>query len=59
MTSHKPAGIAICRDEGESCFYLAYCDSSWRSVTDTWHESHDAARAQAEVEYSGVSSTWL
>jgi hypothetical protein len=55
----KPAGIAICRDEGESCFHLFYCDSSWRPVTDTWHETLDAARAQAEFEFAGVSTTWL
>jgi len=52
------AGLAICHHEGEDCFYLFGCDSSWNTVTDTWHQSLDDALAQAEFEYEGVSKTW-
>lgn len=55
----RPAGIAICHDAGKSCFSLFYCDSSWLPITDTWHETLDAARKQAESEFAGVSTTWL
>ncbi len=53
------AGLAICQDEGEAAYYLFGCDSEWNSVTDTWHETLEAALEQAEFEYSGVSGTWI
>ena len=53
------AGLAICQYEGEACFYLFGCDANWNSVTDTWHETIDEAFGAAELEYVGVSKTWL
>ncbi len=53
------AGLAICQYEGEESFYLFGCDSEWKSVTDTWHQSLEDAMAQAEFEYAGVSNSWL
>jgi hypothetical protein len=50
------AGLAICRGEGG--YYLFGCDASWADITDTWHQTLEAAMAQAEFEYVGVSSTW-
>lgn len=53
-----PEGLAVCQGGPES-FFLFYCDAAWRAVTDTWHQSLDSARAQAEFEFAGVSSTWM
>jgi hypothetical protein len=52
------AGLAICRYEGETSFYLFGCDANWSGVTDTWHETLEEAMSQAESEYPGVSQTW-
>jgi hypothetical protein len=51
-------GLAICRYDGESSFYLFGCDVEWAVVTDSWHETLEDAMAQAEFEYAGVSQTW-
>ena len=53
------AGLAICQYDGEDAFYLFSCDSEWRTVTDTWHQTVDEAKNQAEFEYQGVSKTWV
>jgi hypothetical protein len=52
------AGLAICQYKGEDSFYLFGCDQDWNTVTDTWHETLEDAKAQAEFEYEGVSATW-
>jgi len=41
-------GLAICEFPNESGFYLFYCDENWTVTTDTWHESVEAAKEQAE-----------
>ena len=53
------AGLAICRHGANAGFYLFGCDENWRSVTDTWHETIEDAKEQAEFEYEGVSETWV
>lgn len=53
-----PCGLAICRETDES-FFLFLCDAAWRPIADTWHEGLDAARAQAEFEFTNLSSTWV
>jgi hypothetical protein len=53
------AGLAICQYEGENSFYLFGCDEKWQSITDTWHQTFEEAKDQAEFEYEGVSSTWV
>jgi len=52
------AGIAICRCTEDDAFYLYGCDAEWVPITDTWHESLEDAKRQAEFEYAGVSLTW-
>jgi hypothetical protein len=52
------AALAICRYEDEPGVYLFGCTSDWQVVTDTWHETVEDARDQAEFEYTGVSDTW-
>lgn len=53
------AGLVIAQYEGESAFYLFGCDDAWRTQSDTWHQTLDEAKGQAEFEYEGVSKTWL
>ncbi len=52
------AGLAICQYPGENCYYLFGCNATWESITDTWHQSLEEAKEQAEFEYRGVSATW-
>ena len=52
------AGLAICQYPGEDAFYLFGCDADWGTITDTWHQSIEDAKVQAEFEYEGVSLTW-
>ena len=52
------SGLAICRYPNESCCYLFGCDADWNVISDTWHQTLEDARTQAEFEYSGVSATW-
>jgi hypothetical protein len=52
------AGLAICQYENAKGFYLFYCDNQWNVITDTYHESIEDAKNQAEVEYEGVSNEW-
>lgn len=52
------AGLAIRRYEGEDLFYLLCCDENWETLTDTWHQTLEEAKGQAEFEYEGVSGTW-
>lgn len=53
------SALAICRHEGDPGFFLYYCDADFRALTDTWHASLEDARHQAEMEYEGVSETWV
>jgi hypothetical protein len=53
-----PTAFAICRYEDADAFYLFGCDPEWNVITDSCHMSLDDAKAQAEREYNGVSSTW-
>ncbi len=52
------AGLAICRSAGAAGYYLYGCNAAWESVTDTWHQTIEGVKAQAEFEYAGVSATW-
>jgi hypothetical protein len=52
------AGLAICRYDGENNYYHFGCDENWGTLTDTWHETLEDAKAQAEFEYVGVNGTW-
>ena len=54
----QAAGIAICQYEGNEDYYLFGCDATWRSVTDTYHQTIEEAISQAEFEYEGVTATW-
>ncbi len=52
------AGLAICQYPDDPGYYLFRCDSDWRSITDTYHDSIEEAKSQAEFEYVGISARW-
>ncbi len=54
----KFSGLAICQYEGEDGFYLFYCDSDWKDLTDTWHEDIESAKDQASFEFIGLDEKW-
>jgi hypothetical protein len=43
---------------GAKVICLFGCNAEWDSVTDTWHQTLEEAKEQAEFEYEGVSETW-
>jgi hypothetical protein len=52
------SGLAICQYEGDDGYYLFGCYDERDILTDTWHETLEDAKEQAEFEYDGVSATW-
>lgn len=57
--NRRPAVLAICVYPDHSPgYYLFSCDSSWHVLTDTWHETLELAKQQAEAEYTGVTAFW-
>jgi hypothetical protein len=65
-TVHRVAGdilepaarLAICCYEHSAGYYLFYCDYNWQVLTDTYHDNLEAAKSQAEFEYSGITPRW-
>jgi hypothetical protein len=53
------AALAIATYRDAEGYYLFYLDDDWNEVTDTWHESLDAAMSQAEFEYEGIGEKWV
>ena len=51
--------LAICQYKKDDGFYLFYCNSSWEAVTDTYHDTIQDAKEQAEFEYSGTENDWV
>ena len=52
-------GLAICKYENDSWYYLFGCDKNWNSITDTYHETIEDAIDQGEFEYEGTRSQWI
>jgi hypothetical protein len=52
------SGLAICQYPGEDAYYLLGCNGEWEAITDTWHQTLEEAKSQAEFEYEGVAATW-
>jgi hypothetical protein len=50
------AGLLICRS-GDA-FFLYACNERWEPETDTWHETVEDAKEQAEFEYQGIRLKW-
>ena len=38
--------------------YLFFCDENWEVENDTYHDSVDAAKAQAEMTFTGIDEKW-
>jgi hypothetical protein len=53
------SGLAICQYANDDGFYLFYCDSDWSVFTDTYYDSIDDAKEQAEFEYENSLATWI
>ena len=51
-------GLAICQYKPEGGYYLFYCNNDWVEFADTWHETVDDAKDQAEYEYTGITDFW-
>jgi hypothetical protein len=54
--AERAAALAVCRADGS--FFLFGCDSDWQVITDTWHESVQAAKQQAHFEYDVLEEDW-
>jgi len=53
-----PAVLQIARYEGDPGFYLFYCSATGEVLTDTYHQTLDAALHQAEFEFGIRGSEW-
>jgi hypothetical protein len=51
-----PASVEIL--EQDNAFYLLYLDAQGNCLTDTWHDTLDAAKRQAEFEFKISSGDW-
>jgi hypothetical protein len=52
-------GLAICEYKPGDGYYLFSCSSNWVEFADTWHETIEDAKDQAEFEYAGISNNWV
>ena len=52
-----PAYVEI-EPSGDGAFYLFYFDAKGVCMTDTWHESVERAKAQAEFEFEITEQDW-
>ena len=53
-----PDPIAVEIVEEEGAFFLFRLDESGECIADTWHETVEAAKAQAEFEYKIKNGDW-
>jgi hypothetical protein len=53
-----PSSLAIASYPGEDGYYLFYLDPSGEELTDTFHDSVDAAMQQAEWEFGVRPEEW-
>jgi len=50
-------GLAICKYSEDPGYYLFYCDENWIERTDTYHNTIEDAKEQAEFEFKGTIQT--
>jgi hypothetical protein len=53
-----PVELQIAQYDGDTGYYLFYCDESGHPITDTYHESIDGALSQAEWEFNTTVADW-
>lgn len=54
----SPTELKIVQYDGDSGFYLFYCDATGIELTDTYHESLEAAMSQADWEFNVKQNEW-
>lgn len=52
-------GLAICQYDKEDGYYLFDCDDNWNAINDTYHETIEEAKQQAEFEYENTIANWI
>jgi hypothetical protein len=55
----KFKSLVICQYPNTGGYYLLYFNDQGEEVTDTWHETLEDAKDQAEYEYSGITNIWI
>ena len=53
-----PTTLRIVQYDGEAAFYLLYLDAAGNELTDTWHQTLDDAKHQAEFEFNVAPDEW-
>jgi hypothetical protein len=53
-----PHQLRIVKYEGDPGYYLLYCDESGKELTDTYHDTLDAAMLQATWEFNVQPDEW-
>jgi hypothetical protein len=53
----RPVWFVIAKAD-EHAFFLYGCSQDWRCVTDTFHETIEEAKRQAEFEWPGAVGEW-
>ena len=48
------AALAIAKYDSDPGYYLFYCDSAWKALTDTYHSTLEAAVEQANFEFDAL-----
>jgi hypothetical protein len=51
-------GLSICKYESDNGYYLFYCDKNWETITDTYHDTVEDAKDQAEFEFANTIDSW-
>ena len=54
-----PSQLQIAQFSGDSGYYLLYLDDSGNEMTDTYHDSIDAALSQASWEFGITRDEWV
>lgn len=55
-TLSAPTSVEVVEQDG--AFYLLRLDDDGKCIADTWHESVEAAKAQANFEYGILEEDW-
>jgi hypothetical protein len=52
-------GLAICQYDDDPGYYLFYCDDNWVEKADTYHDSIEDSKDQAEFEFERTINDWV
>lgn len=58
LVNNTISQLKIVNYEGDSGFYLFYCNEKGEQITDTYHDSVNLALEQAELEFNVKPSEW-